>query len=347
MRKFQVFILTLAVSCFALGAGAARAAGDLALYNWFEYIPQELLDKFAAEHDVNVTLDTYDSNESLLARLKSGVTGYDVAVPGDYMVQILIEEGLLEKVRPNQLSNFSNVLPNWVDVYFDPGREYSVPYQWGSTSFAVDTEQYGGDIDTLAILFEPPAEVSGRINMLEDVNDVVNAGLRYLGYPLCNSNREQLGELNDLLVSAKEHWLSINSDGTREALVSGDAVASQIWNGFAAKARAERPSVKYAYPREGYTLWMDNLVVLKGAENVENAKLFLNFMMEPENMALVTNFTRYTAGLSGIDSYLDPELLTSYELNPPPEAAKNGELVPPCPPEVVRLYDRIWTNLLQ
>ena len=183
--------------------------------------------------------------------------------------------------------------------------------------------------------------------MLRDVNDVMNAGLRYLGHPRCNSDREQLRELNDLLVSAKEHWLSISSDGTREALVSGDAVASQIYNGFAAKARAERPTVKYAYPREGYTLWMDNIAVPVGAPNMENAKLFLNFMMEPENIALVTNFAQYTAGLSGVEQYLNPELLSSYELNPPAEAANSGEFVPPCPEEVVRLYDRIWTNLLQ
>ncbi|MDA8010595.1 MAG: extracellular solute-binding protein [Alphaproteobacteria bacterium] len=328
-------------------SGAANAAGRLAVYNWPDYMPQELLDKFAAEHDVEVTLDSYESNEVLLARLQSGVTGYDVALPSDYMVRILIEEGLLQRVRPDQMSNFSNVSPQWADVYFDPGREYSVPYLRGTTSFSVDTAEYDGDIDTLAILFAPPPELRGRINMLEEVREVMNAGLRYLGYPRCNSDREQLRELNDLLVSAKEHWLSISADGPKEALVSGDAAVSQIWNGYAARARAERPTLKYAYPREGYTLWMDNLVVPVGAPNLENAKLFLNFMMAPENIAVAANFARYHSGLSGVEPYLDPELLSSHELNPPAEAADNGEFARPCSQEVTRLYDRIWTNLLQ
>ncbi len=335
-----------ALAVAALAAAPASAAGSLRIYNWFDYMPQELLDKFSAEYDVEVTMDTYDSNETLLARLQSGVTGYDVAVPGDYMVAILAQEGFLERSEPNQLENFRHMDPAWVDVYFDPGRSYSIPYQWGTTAFMVDTDRYGGDIDTLAMLFDPPPEVQGRINVLKDVNDVLNAGLRYLGHDRCNSDREQLKELNDLLVGAKDHWLSFNSDGAKEVLVSGDAAVGMIWNGFGMRARAERPSLRYAYPREGLTAWMDNLVILKDAPNLENAKLFLNFMLDPENAAALTNFARYTAGVMGTEEHLLPELATAYELNPP-DSAPTPEFVPPCGEEVVRLYDRIWTNLLK
>jgi len=330
----------------ALSAGPVQAAGKLNIYNWFDYISQELLDKFAKENDVEVTMDTYDSNESLLARLKAGVTGYDVAVPSDYMVAILKQEGLLEKSEPNKMSNFKNMEPDWIDVYWDPGREYSIPYQWGTTAFMVDSEVYSGDIDTLAILFEPPAELSGKINMLKDVNEVLNAGLRYLGHPRCNDNPEQLKELNNLLVNAKQHWLSFNSDGAKEVLVSGDAAAGMIWNGFGMRARAEKPSLKYAYPKEGFTGWMDNIVVLKGAPNLENAKKFQNFMMVPENAAALTNFARYTSGIKGVRPFLDPELASAPEVNLP-EGAPKPEFVPPCKDEVIRLYDRIWTNLLK
>lgn len=338
--------LLAAAAAMLLTTGAARAEGQLSIYNWFDYMPQELLDKFSQEHDVEITMDTYDSNETLLARLTAGVTGYDIAVPGDYMVAILIEQGLLEKVEPNKMENFGNVDSQWVDVYYDEGRQYSVPYQWGTTSFMVDTAVYDGDIDTLAILFDPPEELSGRINMLRDVNDVLNAGLRYLGHPRCNDNPDQLRELNEMLVEAKQHWLGFNSDAAREILVSGDAAAGMIYNGFGLRAREERESLKYAYPKEGLTAWMDNLVVLKGAPNLENAKLFLNFMMEPENAATLTNYARYTSGIEGTEPYLDEVLATALELNPP-EDAPTPEFVPPCPEEVIRLYDRIWTNLLR
>ena len=337
----------LAGTALALAvATPTYAAGKLNIYNWFDYMPQELIDKFAKEYDVEVTMDTYDSNESLLSRLKAGVTGYDLAVPGDYMVAILIKEGMLEKVQPNKMPNFKHMNSKWIDVYWDPGREYSIPYQWGSTNFMVDTAVYDGDIDTFKILFDPPADLKGKINMLKDVNDVLNAGLRYLDHPRCNDNPEHLKALNELLVKAKDHWLSFNSDGAKEVLVSGDAAVGQIWNGFGMRARMEKSTLKYAYPREGFTGWMDNLVVLKGAPNLENARKFLNFMLEPENAATLTNFSRYTAGVLGVEPWLDAELSSAYELNPP-KGAPAPEFVPPCSEKVVRMYDRIWTNLLK
>jgi spermidine/putrescine transport system substrate-binding protein len=344
--KVKFTALLAALVWGAIGfSSPAQAAGKLNIYNWFDYMPQELLDKFAKEYDVEITMDTYDSNESLLARLKAGVTGYDVAVPGDYMVAILITEDFLEKVQPNQMENFKHMDPKWVDVYFDKGRNYSVPYQWGTTAFMVDSNVYGGEINTLAMLFDPPAELSGKINMLKDVNDVLNAGLRYLGFPRCNNNPEQLKQLNDLMQGAKQHWISFNSDGAKEVLVSGDASAGMIWNGFGMRARAEKASLRYAFPKEGMTGWMDNLVVFKGAPNIENAKLFLNFMMDPENAATLTNFARYTAGVKGTEPYLDAELKGAPEVNPPDWAEM--EFVPPCEDKVIRLYDRIWTNLLR
>ncbi len=323
-----------------------QAAGELKIYNWFDYLPQNLIDKFSKEHDVQVTMDTYDSNETLLARLKAGVKGYDVAVPGDYMVAILIQEDLLEKTEPNTLPNFKHMKADLIDVYFDPGRQYSVPYQFGTTNFMVDTAVYDGNIDTLAILFDPPDTLKGKINMLKDVNDVINAGLRYLGHPRCNDNPAQLKELNTLLTEAKQNWLSFNSDGAKEVLVSGDAAVGQIWNGFGMRARAERETLKYAYPKEGFTGWMDNIVVLKGAPNLENAKKFQDFMMDPVNAAELTNFAQYTAGVMGTEPYLNKELATAHELNIPADAPA-PEFVPPCSEKVVRLYDKIWTNLLK
>jgi spermidine/putrescine transport system substrate-binding protein len=332
---------------FALAlSGAARAEGELFIYNWFDYTPPELIEKFEQEHDVRVTLDTYDSNETLLAKLVGGGTGYDIAMPGDYMVAIMIREGLLEKVQPNQMDNFKNLDPRWVDVYWDPGREYSIPWQWGTTAFMVNREVYDGDIDTLAIIFDPPETLQGEINMLRDVNDVLNMGLRYLGHPRCNDNEEQLRELNELMQDAKQYWKSFNSDGAKEVLVSGDVQAGMIWNGFGMRARLEKPSLEYAYPEEGFTGWMDNIVVLKDARNLENAKLFVDFMMEPEHAAMVSNFARYANGVLGSEKFMEPELLEAPEIVIP-EGAPDPEFVPPCEDEVIRLYDRIWTNLLR
>ncbi len=332
-----------AVLALVFAAGQALAAGELNIYNWGNYTSPELIEKFEKAHDVKVTLDGYDSNETMLAKVKSGATGYDIVVPGDYMVSIMIEEGLLAETNPAGMENFKNVDERWTDVYWDPGRKYSVPYQWGTTSFAVNTAVYDGDIDTLAILFDPPDVLKGRINMLNDINDVINAGLRYLGHPRCNKNKEQLKELNALLQNAKPHWRTM-SYGTIEKLTSGDVDVSQNWNGASMRARKDVPTLKYAYPKEGFTGWMDNVAVLKDAPNLENAKLFQDFIMDPENAALISNFARYANGIAGSEKFMDQEMLDAPEIIMPANAPA-PDFVPPCDQEVVELYNKIWTNL--
>ncbi|MDF1715448.1 MAG: extracellular solute-binding protein [Antarcticimicrobium sp.] len=336
---------TALASAFALTAGLAQAEGKLNIYNWGNYTNPKMIEAFEAKYDIDVTLDGYDSNETMLAKVKEGNSGYDIVVPGDYMVAIMIEEGLLAETNPNAMENFGNVDPKWVDVYWDPGRKYSVPYQWGTTSFTVDTEVFKGDIHTLKLLFEPPAELQGRINMLNDMNDVINAGLRYLDYPRCNSDPEQLKAVMELLVNAKAHWRTMDY-ATIEKLTSRDVDLSQNWNGAAMRARADRPTLSYAYPKEGFTGWMDNVAVLRGAPNMENAKLFLNFMMEPENAALTSNFARYANGIKGSEEFMEPEMLSAPEIVMPADAPA-PDFVPPCSQEVVDLYNKIWTRLKQ
>ena len=127
---------SVAALALTLGANAAAAEGKLVVYHWFEYMPQELLDKFTEETGIEVTMDTYDSNEAMLASLKAGGIGtYDVAVPGDYMVAIMAGEGLLDTIADGELANKGNIEAAWADPSFDPGRASSIPYQWGSTSF--------------------------------------------------------------------------------------------------------------------------------------------------------------------------------------------------------------------
>ena len=325
-------------------ATPAFADGELKVYHWFEYMPQELVDKFTAETGIKVTIDTYDSNEAMLASLKAGKLGqYDVAVPGDYMVEIMRNEGLLGEFKPEEMPNFANIAPQWLDVPFDPGRKHSIPYQWGSTAYAVNRDVYKGDINSLGIIFNPPDELKGKINVLDSQGEVLALGSLYLGIPQCSTDREQLKALNDMLLAAKENWASFGSDIAKDVLVSGDAAAGMIYNGFAAKARAEGANVEYGFPKEGYVLWMDNMVLLKDAPNRDNAVKFMNFLLQPENAAAVTNYAAYSAGVTGVEPFLDAAIKDSPENNPP--ADQKGEFIIACDQETQAMYDAIWTNL--
>src|SRR5262249_46793147 len=141
------------IAVLLLSVTPARAAGDLHIYNWGEYTNPKLIEKFQKETGIKVTLDNYDSNETMLSKVRAGGTGYDIVVPTDYTVKIMIGEGLLAETHPNQMPNFKYVRPEAANVYWDNGRYYTVPWQFGTTSFAVNTAKYKGDIDTYAILF--------------------------------------------------------------------------------------------------------------------------------------------------------------------------------------------------
>ena len=320
----------------------APAGGELHIYNWGDYTNPKLIEKFEKQFNVKVTLDDYDSNETMLSKVREGNTGYDIVVPSDYTVKIMVDEGLLEKTEPDQMENFKNVDPKFVGVYWDDGRHYSVPWQFGLTSFAVDTAKYSGDIGTLGILFNPPEELKGKINVLDDINSVIHGAERYLGVPRCSADKEDLKKVNDLLQAAKPNWKTFSYD-TITKMTSGDVVVTQTWNGAAYRMREKMPSVKFAFTKEIMEGWMDNVAVLKGAKNVENAKKFQNFIMDPENAALISDFARYDNGIVGSHKYLPPEFGNAPEINPP--AGVTSEFVPPCPPEVIETYNKIWTNL--
>ena len=322
----------------------AQAAGKLSLYHWFEYIPQELLDKFSKEYDVEVTMDTYDSNEAMLASLKAGKLGsYDLSVPGDYMVKIMADEGLLDTFEPNELSNFGNIEDQWLNVSFDDGRKSSIPYQWGSTSFSANRDIYKGPLDSTALIFEPPAELKGKINVLDTAGETLTLASLHLGIPQCSTDKAQLKALSELVNNAKQDWASFGSDVAKDVLVSGDAAVGMIWSGFSARARAEGANIEYAFPNEGHIVWMDNVVLLKDAPNRENALKFMNFLLEPENAAAVTNFAQYSDGVKGSAEFLDDAVRNSPESNPP--ATSKGVFVEVCDQAVQETYDAIWTRL--
>ena len=340
---------TLTAAALLLQAAPALADGELHIFNWGDYTSPKLIEKFQKAYNVKVTLDDYDSNETMLAKVRAGGTGFDIVVPSDYTVKIMVEEGMLAKTEPNKMENFKNMDPRYINVYWDLGRNYTVPWQIGITTFTVDTAKYKGDINTLAILFDTPEELRGRVNMLQDMNSVINAAERYLGLPRCNANPQDLKKVNDLLQNAKKnYWRTLDYD-TIGKLTSGDADVSQNWNGYSYRARLQKPTLALAYPKEGIEGFMDNVAVLKDAPNLENAKLFQNFIMDPENAALISDFAHYNNGIKGSDKFLmqmDPEFAKAPEINPP-AGAPEPEFVPPCPKEVNDMYNKIWTSRLK
>ena len=339
--SFNKSILGLAIAAMS---SSGFAAGELNLFNWGNYTNPELITKFEAEHDIKITVTDYDSNDSALAKVKAGGHGYDMVVPSANYMQIWINEGLLLESRPDQMENFKFVLEEFADPVWDPGRHYGVPWQWGSVGMIVDTSVYSGDINTAAMYLDPPEELKGKINVAPEMNDVISSTIMYLGGEPCTTDKELLVKVRDKLVEAKPNWLSMDY-GVIEKFAGRDLAASLYWNGAAFRAREKNPDVRYGYPKEGYALWMDSVVILKDAQNVENAKIFQNFLMLPENAALISAFARYANGIKGSEEFMPDDMKDAPEIIIPEEFASAGKFLLTCPPEATELYTAIWTEL--
>ncbi|MFT7391344.1 MAG: spermidine/putrescine transport system substrate-binding protein [Paracoccaceae bacterium] len=334
-----------AAAVLAIGAaGAVQAAGELNIYNWGNYTNPELIEKFSKQYDVKVTITDYDSNSTALTKLKAGGAGFDLVAPTNNYVQIFVDEGLLMESRPDQMSNFANVSERWKDVSWDPGRHYTVPWQWGTTGMAVNTKAYSGDPNTSSIFLDPPAELIGKINVVPEMMDVMQLAIMYVGGEPCTEDKTVLRKVRDTLMEAKPKWMSMDY-GTTDKLSSGDYVATVNWNGSTFRARNNNPDVVYGYPKEGYPVWMDSMAITSDAKNVENAKLFLNFIMEPENAALISAFARYANGIDGSAPFMPEDMKTAPEIVAPEEFSAAGRFMPTCSKEAKDIYTAIWTEL--
>ena len=334
------------IACVLLAPASVSAEGVLNIYNWGNYTSLEMIAKFEAEHDVKVTLTDYDSSDAALAKVRAGGHGFDIAIIGANFLPIWAEEGLLMESNPTALENFSNIEERWVNQPYDPGNRYSVPWNWGLTGVLVDTAVYDGDIDTMSIILDPPPELQGRIAVLPDMNDVIYSTIRYLGGEQCTGDIDLLRQVRDKLIEAKEHWVAIDF-GVVEKMAARDYAAAFFYNGAAMRARESNPTVRFGYPVEGFPFYMDSAAILATAKNVENAKLFMSFILEPENAAMLSNYTRSSNAIKGSDAFMDASMRDAPELQVPDQALASGEFLRPCPPEVNDIYTQIWTEVLQ
>ncbi|UVC07787.1 extracellular solute-binding protein [Rhizobium sp. TH2] len=325
-------------------AGTALAEGELNIYNWGNYTSPELIKKFEETYKVKVTVTDFDSNDTALAKVRQGGHGFDIVVPSASVVPIWISEGLLLETRPDQMENFKNVDPRWVDVAFDPGRKYTVPWQWGTTGISVNTSVYSGDPNTSAIFLDPPTELVGKINVLPELGDILYLTIKYFGGDYCTDDKQILRKVRDKLVEAKPKWMSLDYAAV-DGLGRGDVAAGVNWNGASLRQRIVNDKIVYGYPKEGYPIFMDNVAVLKDAKNVENAKLFQNFIMDPQNAALISAFARYANGIKGSEAFMPGDMKTASEINVPAAFLDKGEFMPTCPEDIRNLYTKIWVDI--
>ncbi|CAE6717393.1 extracellular solute-binding protein [Paraburkholderia haematera] len=346
MKKF-LSTTGVVLACVA-PAMVAHAAGTLNLYTWSGYVAPDLIAQFQQQTGIKVNIDNYDSAETLLAKLKQGGAGYDIAVSGQEMVPVLVREGLIQKIDATSIPGYNNIDARFRKPQWDPSGDYSVPYVWGTMNFAVDTGAYNGDINSWKVLFDPPAQLRGKLNMFDSANDAIALAALYVGVPFCSEDPKQMQKVLDVLKQQKPFVKTYSSKAgaIRESMVSGEIAMSAIWSGTAQRATDLRRSIRYAYPKEGSVAWVDNVVVPKGAPDLENAKKFIAFLLTPKAAAMNTNFLKYQNAIDGSDAYVANDVKGAPAMSPPAGTKLVFEQQA-CSVAAIRLHDRVWTDLLK
>lgn len=340
-------VIASAGLALAFAMSPAQAAQPLNVYVWSGYLPPELIKQFEKEFDATINVDNYDSNETLLSKLKLGGGGYDIVFPDTTFVPVMIQEGLLTNVDAKALPGYDNLLSNFQKPSWDPTGDYTVPFSWGTTAFAVDTDVYKGDINTYQILFNPPDELKGKINVFDSPVEVVAQASVFLGLPQCSSDPKEMQKVADLLAKQKPYVKTYSSKAgaIRESLVARELAMSTFWSGSTQRTRKLRSAVKYAYPVEGVVGFSTVVAVPTGAKNIDLAKKFMEFAMRPETAATISNTLNYQNAVKGSEKFMDAELSASPEMNPPKD--RKVIFMETCSPESTKLQDRLWTNLMK
>ena len=340
------------------GSGESELASELSVYNWSDYIDEELLTAYEAEYGVTVIYDTYASNEDLLAKLQAGATGYDVIFPSDYMVSQMIELELLAEINTADIPNFANIEADFQDAPFDPGNKHCVPYQWGTTGLAYRAgNEYFEENEPVswAYLFEPELLeqfADGGVNVLNDQRELMAAALFYLGHSPNSTDRAELEEARDLILAAKPYWKTFNSEDYEDSLlVPDEVVLSHAWSGDAAGAYyntydddAEDGNWYYAIPEEGAVKWLDNMCVTASSERYETALHFINYLLDAENGAAITNYTFYASPNDASKEFILDEVLEDPSIYPSDDVQAKLEWLFEVGDDVF-LYDEMWTAI--
>lgn len=328
----------------ATGDFPTTGSGVVNLYNWTDYIDPEELKRFTAETGIEVILDTYDSNETLLAKLQSGATGYDVLVPSDYMVQQMVDLGLLQVIDTTSFPNGGLIKDNQVDVYWDPGRKYTAPWNYGTTGIACNfvAEPECANIKSWKDYFTAGLP---KMDSLKDQVEVVSAALRATGVAgddLCTTDTAKYIAAEELLAGFKPNI--IESDGGIERVLGGTSNVRHAWNGSTHRMTVENPDVQYIYPSDGLNLWADNLAVPVGAPNLDNAKIFINWMMGAEAAGRQSNFSGYDNGIKGSEAFMNEALKTNPAVVVPADKVALISPLPNCSEEARELYTQVFTT---
>lgn len=339
---------TIALLCAVLmTAGLLAGCGGsdketLTVYNWGDYIGEGVTAKFEEEFDCKVVYATFEQNEDMYTKLKNSNGGYDVVIPSDYMIARMIKEDMLEPLNKENIPNLAYMNDYCMDLSFDPGNVYSVPYMWGTVGIIYNTTMVNEEIDSWNALWD--AKYEKNIFMMNSVRDGMMIALTLSGYDMNSRDEAEINAAKELLMKQKPLVLSYTGDEVKDKMIQGEAALAVIYSGDAVTImdpEEGNADLKYVIPKEGTNLWFDNMCVIKGTKHKDLAEKFINFMCREDIAAMNRDYINYLTPQTQVYDSLDAADQQFYP---------DDDVIAICDvyedlQDVASLYDQMWTKV--
>ena len=355
-RIWSALTASLALATFAAHAEEVR------VYNWSDYIDEDLLEKFESETGIEIVYDVFDSNELLETKLLAGGSGYDVVVPTATFLQRQIAAGVFQKLDKSMLPNIENmwdVVSSRTEQY-DPNGEYSINYMWGTTGIGANvgkvTEILGDDapLDSLDLVLDPAnmAKLADcGVYFLDAPAEMIPMALNYIGEDPDSHDVEVIEKAEAVLAAVRPYIRKFHSSEYINALANGDICVAVGWSGdvLQARDRADEADngveVAYHAAREGAQMWFDQMAIPADAPNPDAAHAFLNFIMDAENMAAASNYVYFANGNLASQEFLEEDVIDDPAIYPDDATLENLFTTRPYPQQTQRAVTRLWTKV--
>lgn len=342
MKKIVVIVLILTLFATMFTGCKSEDKVVLNVYNWGDYIDEDIFKIFEDETGIEVNYETYATNEEMYTKIKKGGTKYDIAIPSDYMIEKMIKEDMLETIDLSKIPNYANIEDRFKNLAFDPNNEYSVPYFWGTVGIIYNTNLIKEPIDSWEALWDKKYE--GQFTMVDSQRDSIMVALKKLGYSMNTKNLDELEAAKDALIEQKPLVLAYVGDNVKDMLISEEAAMAVVWSGEASTVIQEYDYFEYALPKEGSNMWFDNIVIPKGAKNIEAAHKFIDFLCRGDIGFKNADYVGYATCNTETMKLLDPALIGTTYAYPDESLLENFEIFSD-PGDFITEYDRIWTEI--
>lgn len=340
MKKKLLIIFILIVLCTGCTKNNQRTLNVL---NWSSYIPDEVIREFEKETGIKVNYNTYSSNEELLAKVSGAKQGtYDLIFPSDYMVEILKQKNLLEKLNIYKLNNYKNLNPNYLNMQYDINNEYTLPFVAASTVITVDKNIVSENINSYNDLLNP--KYKNQIVLIDDQRSIIGIALMANGFNMNSTNKYELDIAYNWLLKLKDNIKAYDSDSPKNFIITGEASIGIMWNAEGAIASLEKPNIINIFPKEGFCVSVDNFAIPKGAKNIDELYEFIDYILEGKIMAKIIESYPYKTVNKNSEYYLTNTYLNNPAANIPDKVIKRGSFVKNVGNDI-KEFDKIWMKI--